>query len=168
MLVQAQCGYPVQPRPCCGYPVQPGAKSSWDPLILVFASRILAAKISEPGVPLDSSLASKAAAMWQRLGLKPDDSPSLTLCVNSASMSDADLDLRHMSAEELLRRLQVALRETLRTCQVCDRGVAGETAMTDHERGSQHEEVAQRHARRLVMLETPGRHDDSGWCDACG
>ena len=58
-----------------------------DPLILVFhvanagsrpasgaagssASRVLAAKNSEPGVPLDSSLASKAAAMRQRLGLR--------------------------------------------------------------------------------------------------
>ena len=57
--------------PCCKRRLRPASGAAGSS-----ALSVLAAKNSEPGVPLDSLLASKAAMRWQRLGLKSCDTSS--------------------------------------------------------------------------------------------
>ena len=70
--------------------------------------------------------------------------------------------------EEILCRLQLALRLVPKVCRICSHDVTGEAAMIDHEHGDQHEEVAERRDRHLVRLGNTRLGYDSGWCDSCG
>ena len=83
-------------------------------------------------------------------------------------MTNADLDVRRMRREEILRRLQLAVRPLRMVCQICNRSASCAEAMADHERGNRHDEIVGYRAHRLTMLETTGYFDHSRWCNICG
>ena len=81
---------------------------------------------------------------------------------------NADLDVMRMRREEILRRLQLAVRPLRMVCRICNRSASSAEAMADHERGNRHDEIVGYRAHRLTMLETTGYFDHSRWCNICG